>query len=153
MLIKGLIKHNDISCLIISYFSESNLLYKDNNGYSYYGMPVANGKRLVEGAVPDTCEAVGMEAVCSGPSGCGYNSARCVVTPLSTDCYSPMRGISMQICNVGDPRQCSALEGLFNYAANWDGSECGVVGNKWCAKGADYVSGDPITYFAYCILK
>ena len=42
---------------------------------------------------------VGMRAVCSGPEGCNYNSARCVVTPLSSDCGNPMSVTVISIMN------------------------------------------------------
>ena len=52
---------------------------------------VDNGTRLTEGKVSETCEAAGMRAVCSGPSSCKYtNVAKCVITPLSSNCNNPM---------------------------------------------------------------
>ena len=54
-------------------------------------MAVDNGTRLTEGKVSETCEAAGMRAVCSGPSSCKYtNVAKCVITPLSSNCNNPM---------------------------------------------------------------
>ena len=59
--------------------------------YEYYKVEVANGTKLTEGKVSETCEAVGMKAVCSGPSNCKYTKlTKCVVTPLSSNCNNPM---------------------------------------------------------------
>ena len=38
----------------LTYLQE--LLYEDSE-YEYYKVPVANGRRLDEGAVPETCQA------------------------------------------------------------------------------------------------
>ena len=127
-------------------FSES-ILYTDDS-YNYYKVPVADGTRLFDGAVADTCQAVGLEAVCAGPANCEYSSDRCIVTTLSTDCGSPMRPISIEICDTTYAPNCPELQGLFSYMHNYPG-ECGIVGDSWCADGANYVSGDPV-YFAYC---
>ena len=51
-----------------------------------------HGDRLVEGKVPETCEAAGLQAVCTGPDdGCQHTDTnKCMVTPLSTYCINPM---------------------------------------------------------------
>ena len=75
----------------------AEFLFKDKvheYSYSYYKVKFAPGVRLLEGSVADTCEAVGMKAVCAGPTGCAHNSERCIVTPLETSCTSPMRPLS-----------------------------------------------------------
>jgi hypothetical protein len=116
-------------------------------------MPIAKGKTLVEGTVADTCEEAGMRAVCSGPSGCEYNSDRCVAIPLesaaSTACNTPMYGLSAKICNGKHPRQCPELDGLFNYKSNYPFGEVGIVGGSF-AYGNKIVAGD---YYGYCIKK
>ena len=127
-------------------------------------MPVSNGTRLVEGVVADTCEEVGMKAVCSGPSGCKYSSNRCLVTPLSTNCNNPMYPLSKLLCSGSKPRNCPQFEGVFSYMSGWYGGECGRVGYDWCANGEDFVAGTLDTspgrtqgqaevYYAYCVLK
>ena len=37
-------------------------MYSDG-GYEYYKVPVKHGERLVEGKVPQTCEAAGLRAL------------------------------------------------------------------------------------------
>ena len=70
-------------------------LYLQENGYSYYGVPVATGKTLVEGTVADTCEAAGMRAVCTGSADCKYYSKRCEVIKFETsNCGNPMFGLA-----------------------------------------------------------
>ena len=60
-------------------------------GYNYYKVPVADGVRLKEGKVPETCAEAGLRAVCDGPEGCRYtDTSKCLVTPLSTNCGGPM---------------------------------------------------------------
>ena len=68
----------------------SMLLYSDG-GYNYYKVPVPHGSRMREGRVSETCIDAGLRAVCSGPVSCKYtDTARCLVTPLSTNCNNPM---------------------------------------------------------------
>ena len=65
-------------------------LYADSS-FEYYKVRVSNGITLVEGSVAETCKAVGMQAVCSGVSGCKYvDTSMCLMTSLSQDCSSPM---------------------------------------------------------------
>ena len=67
------------------------VLLHSAEGYSYYKVPVAEGVRLVEGAVADTCEEAGMRAVCLGDTDCPYtDTTKCDVTRLSSDCEFPM---------------------------------------------------------------
>ena len=99
-------------------------MYSDSE-FSYYKVPVSIGTKLVEGTVPITCEKgniglihirshgltnkiwfsdfvnylVGMKAVCTGQKGCSYDSASCVVTPLSSDCGNPMSVTVISIMN------------------------------------------------------
>ena len=56
-------------------FTGQKLLYS-SGGQALFNVPVARGTVMSEGAVPDTCEAAGMRAVCSAQSGCSFNSAR-----------------------------------------------------------------------------
>ena len=127
-------------------------------------MPVSTGTLLAEGIVADTCEEVGMKAVCSGPSGCKYSSNRCLVTPLSTNCNNPMYPLSKLLCSGSKPRNCPQFEGVFSYMCGWYGGECGRVGYDWCANGEDFVAGTLDTspgrtqgqaevYYAYCVLQ
>ena len=68
----------------------AELLYTDSQ-YKYYKVTVTSGTRMVSGKVTETCEAAGMEAVCSGPdtSCTHYNEDMCTITPLSTKCNYP----------------------------------------------------------------
>ena len=36
---------------------------------------------------------------------------------------------------------------------DWRGSECGLVGNSYCAQGNNYVAGPGSEYYAYCAKK
>ena len=67
------------------------LLYKDSQ-FRYYKVVVAQGTRMIESRVTETCRAAGMEAVCSGPdTSCPhYQRNMCTITPLSTSCQAPM---------------------------------------------------------------
>ena len=130
-------------------------------GYKYYKVSVRNGTRLTEGQVSNTCEGVGMRAVCSGDTNCKYSSNRCLVTPLSTNCNNPMYPLSKILCSGSKPRNCDQFEGVFSYMSGWYGGECGRVGYDWCANGDDFVAGTVETspgrvqkkveaYYAYC---
>jgi len=130
-------------------------LYSDNE-YDYYKVPVSNGTTLVEGTVPYTCEKVGMKAVCNGPAtGCvRVDLEKCVVTPLSSPCFNPMYPLSKILCDGKKPHQCSQLEGVFSYMKDYV-SECGAVDGNYCARGADFTSGETIKgrkriYYGYC---
>merc|ERR1712055_1210412 len=74
------------------------VLLLSDAGYEYYKVPVKHGERLVEGKVPETCEAAGLKAVCTGPDdGCKFtDTSKCMVTPLSNDygCGRPMYPLS-----------------------------------------------------------
>jgi len=129
-------------------------LYSDNE-FSYYKVPVSNGTKLVLGTVSITCAKVGMKAVCSGPEGCSYYSASCVVTPLSSDCSNPMGPLSRIICEGKNPNMCSKLDGVFSHMAKWSGGECGSVDGSHCVVGRDYTSGEmrkgrKRIYYGYC---
>ena len=50
-----------------------------SNGQEMFKVLIAYGTRIIEGVVPDTCEAAGLRAACAGPAGCRYNSARCLI--------------------------------------------------------------------------
>jgi len=126
-------------------------LYYEENGAKFYGIPVAEGTTLEEGAVPDTCEAVGMRAVCNGDSSCRFNSERCQVVDLeSSHCDNPMWGLAKKLCG-GMPDKCPEMDGLFAYLQGWGPGECGVVNGEWCAVGNSRRSGNPYIYYAYCV--
>ena len=69
------------------------LLYSDTQyGQDYYKVPVKKGEYMVEGKVAETCQAAGMEAVCSGPIlnnpiyKCRYtDTSMCQVTHLMSN--------------------------------------------------------------------
>merc|ERR1712198_652276 len=123
----------------------SQKLYSDDE-YDYYKVPVSDGTTLVEGTVPKTCEKVGMRAVCNGPAtGCvRVDLEKCVVTPLSSPCFNPMYPLSKILCDGKKPHQCSQLEGVFSYMKDYVSSECGAVDGNYCARGADFTSGETI---------
>ena len=103
------------------------------------------------GAVADTCDLAKLGAVCNGPSGCKWNSDRCIVTPVSSVCGNGnFVELSEIICNESDPRNCEQLRGVFGYNKGWSDGECGVMNDTYCASGKDYVSGDPV-YYAFCV--
>jgi len=130
-------------------------LYYEENGAKYYGIPVAKGTTLTGGVVADTCDAVGMRAVCNGDTSCPNYSERCQVVDLevfTSSCGNPMWGLAKKVCG-GDtnPRNCPEMNGLFNYLKDWFGGECGVVNGIWCAQGNNFTPGNPPVYYAYCV--
>ena len=91
-----LMKYNT-NTLYVCFPVNKTLLYTEE-GYNYYKVPVADGQRLVEGKVPETCAKAGLRALCSGPEGCSWDDTEnCLATPLSTDCTGPM-SVSNQRC-------------------------------------------------------
>ena len=61
------------------------------------------------------------------------------------------RPLSEILCNNDDPSDCDVMDGLFNYMNAWTGGECGAIkGERWCASGENYVSGDGGIFYAYC---
>ena len=131
--------------------SGQKLLYEDG-GTGYYGIPVAAGVQLREGAVADACEAAGMRAVCAGDSRCRWSSTRCQVVELESRlCGYTMYGLAEKICGNRDPRQCAQLDRLFAYLTGYYGGECGVVDGKYCAYGNRYIAGNPDVVYAYCV--
>ena len=63
------------------------LLYADE-GYKYYKVPVADGQRLVEGKVAETCAKAGLKAVCYGPADHRFtDTSKCLATPLSRSSF------------------------------------------------------------------
>jgi len=127
-------------------------LYYEENGAKFYGIPVAEGTTLTEGVVADTCEAVGMRAVCPGDSSCENYSARCQVVDFeSSYCEDPMWGLAKKLCGGHrNPRNCPEMNYLFIYMKDWSG-ECGNVNGDWCGWGNSYTSGNPTLYYAYCV--
>ena len=127
-------------------------MYYEENGAKFYGIPVAKGTTLTEGVVADTCDAVGMRAVCAGDSSCRFYNERCQVVDLeSSHCDDPMWGLAKKLCG-GHPTGCPEMNGLFNYMRDWSG-ECGVVNGKMCVKGNSYISDELTVYYAYCVLS
>ena len=61
------------------------------------------------------------------------------------------------MCNYA-PKQCPEIDNMFVSAHDWEDwtgvhGELGVVGNKYYAKGTNYVSGEGGQhYFAYCVI-
>ena len=144
-------QNSKLSLIFLFFFSGAKL-YLEENDHFYYGVPVPNGKTMVEGTVADTCDAAGMRAVCEGPAGCKYNSIRCQVVPPESalGCGSAMSGLAKKICDGKKREDCQKMNGLFSYVTNWSGNgECGVVDGKSCVLGKDYVSGD--STYAYCV--
>ena len=129
---------------------------------------MADGQRLVEGKVAETCAANGLRAVCWGPVGNEYtDTTKCLVTPLSTPHIMSVRvnnilltitfptlrtTLAKKVCpETPNSKNCPQLEGVFSYMKNYSGGECGKVGPTACAKGKDYVSGPEKRYYAYCV--
>ena len=105
-----------------------------------------------EGVVADTCEDVGMRAVCGGNSGCRWSSRRCQIVDFeATVCGYTMYGLAEKVCGKKNPRYCTQLDGLFVYLNGYFGGECGVINGRYCANGNRYTSGNPTTYYAYCV--
>ena len=129
-----------------------DLLYK-GDGYCYYKVPVANGVKLIEGAVPDTCQAAGLEAVCAGAN-CPWRSSRCKNVPLSVqgDCACAyLDPISKLICNGAKAGRCPKLDRVFSSITNWQDSEWGIVDGKHCEAGSAYTSTIDSQLYAYCV--
>jgi len=126
-------------------------LYLKENGRRFYGVPIAAGTTIVEGAVPDTCQAAGMRAVCTGDSSCKWASARCQVVDFedAAGCGNPMYGLSKKLCGKTHT-DCPQMDGLFNYMKNWHGGEYGTVSGAYVL-GKEHTSGNGKTYYAYCI--
>jgi len=129
------------------------ILLKSTSEYLYYKVPVPANTRLTEGKVADTCDSVGMKAVCDGPSSCkNTDTARCVVTPISIRCGYPLRPVSQLVCNHDEPTRCAPLEGVFAYQYNRSKGECGRVGSSYCANGNEYVSTVSTQFYALCAI-
>jgi hypothetical protein len=99
-----------MNILIFCLISAQVQLYTDGN-LTYYKVPIAEGTRIVAGATAATCEAAGMTAVCPGASNCIYNSASCLVTPISADQCNYMDSLAQLICNTGATK-CPDFEGV-----------------------------------------
>ena len=138
------------SFFLIWLISAQILLYTDGN-LNYYKVLVADGTRLVDGATVSTCEAAGMNAVCPGSSNCGYNSASCLVTAItsSKDGCTYMDTLSNVICNTTAPK-CRDFEGVAVFMNGWSSGDYLVLNNGY-QYGKNYVAGDGVEdYFAYC---
>jgi len=134
---------------------EGYKLYYEENGAKFYGIPVAGGTTMRNGVVADTCEAVGMRAVCAGDSSCNFYSERCQLVDFeSSHCIDPMGGLANKLCGeYTGPGGCPEMNGLFIYSNRWGPGECGVVNGEWCAEGNHHISVNPsvFVYYAYCV--
>merc|ERR1711970_1476864 len=131
---------------------EGSKLYYEENGAKFYGIPVAEGSKLTEGVVADTCEAVGMRAVCAGNYNCRWSSNRCQVVDFEAKiCGYTMYGLAKKVCGKRNPRYCKQLDGLFAHMKGFKGGECGVVNGEYCVNGKSYTSGNTTLYYAYCV--
>merc|ERR1712179_282729 len=127
-------------------------LYHEENGAKFYGIPVAEGSKLTEGVVADTCEAVGMRAVCAGDYNCRWSSNRCQVVDFEAKiCGYTMYGLAKKVCGKRNPRYCKQLDGLFAHLKGYNGGECGIINGQYCVNGKSYTSGNPTLYYAYCV--
>jgi len=125
----------------------------EDDSFQYCKVGVKPGTTLTSGTVAETCQEVGMEAVCPGDEGCKYSSENCTVTNLSTKCFAPLYPLSRKICNGRSPKDCPALQGVFSHMEGLSGGECGVVGDKWCFRGKTTTVTSPRQYYAYCAAK
>merc|ERR1711970_101207 len=134
------------------YQAEGRKLYCEENGAKFYGIPVAEGAKLTEGVVADTCEAVGMRAVCAGNYNCRWSSNRCQVVDFEAKiCGYTMYGLAEKVCGERNPRYCKQLNGLFAHLKGYNGGECGIINGQYCVNGKSYTSGNPTLYYAYCV--
>ena len=53
-----------------------------------------------------------MKAACPGPTGCSFNNAQCMVSPLVEECkdLTFLTGLAQKICNTTHAPDCPALE-------------------------------------------
>merc|ERR1719193_643258 len=131
--------------------AKGSKLYYEENGAQFYGIPVAEGTKITEGVVADTCEAAGMKAVCAGDSNCRWSSNRCQVVDFEArPCGFTMHGLAEKVCGKRNPRNCKQLDGLFAHLKGYNGGACGVLNGKYCVNGKSYTSGNPTLYYAYC---
>lgn len=71
-------------------------------------IPVAKGTTLTEGVVADTCEVVGMKAVCPGDSSCKYYGARCQEVDFqnaASRCGNAMLGLAKALWRSYTPKR------------------------------------------------
>merc|ERR550519_179612 len=50
--------------------------------FSYHRVAVSSGQKMMSSVILSTCQAAGMKPVCSGPSGCGFTTSDCFITPM-----------------------------------------------------------------------
>jgi hypothetical protein len=106
----------------------------------------------VGGATAATCEAAGMRAVCPGGSNCKYNSASCLVTPISKDGCNYMDSLAILICNTGATK-CPVFAGVAVFMFDFYNSDYLVVKNNGDYQWGQYEvagTGDQ-SYYAYCV--
>ena len=124
--------------------------------FYYYKVQVADGLRMMEDAIVQTCQGAGLKAVCPGGSECNHNSPDCFVTPImpSKGC-NYLEGPSEEICGY-PPKQCTAIDFMFIYMKSWGGGTglgaLGVVRDAYPAQGKNYISEhDKQSYYAFCV--
>ena len=124
--------------------------------FYYYKVQVADGLRMMEDAIVQTCQGAGLKAVCPGGSECEYNSPDCFVTPImTTKSCKYLDGPSDEICGY-PPKQCPAIDFMFIYMKSWGGGAglgaLGVVRDAYPAQGKNYISEhDKQSYYAFCV--
>jgi hypothetical protein len=107
----------------------------------------------VAGSTAATCGAAGMTAVCPGASNCGYNSADCLVTPISTDGCNYMDSLAQLICSTSASK-CPDFAGVAVFMHGYYNSDYLVLKNSGgYHRGEKYVAGTGDTsYYAYCVV-
>jgi len=134
--------------------TDSSILLHSHAGRNFYKVPVAHGEYLFADKVAETCENAGMKALYFGNEGCSYNNiSRCVITEKNLGCGSITAGrstLTEAICDVGDPKKCNKLWGVFNYMFKWTGSACGIQEDDYCTNGKGKMSTSENTYYALC---
>jgi hypothetical protein len=127
-------------------------LYIDGD-LTYYKVLIAEGTKLVAGATAATCEAAGMTAVCPGASNCAYNSATCLVTPISENGCNYMDSLAQLICNTGATR-CPDFAGVAVFMHGYANSDYLVLKNTvGYQQGEKYIAGTgDQSYYAYCVV-
>ena len=120
---------------------------------TYYKVHIAEGTRLVGGATAATCEAAGMTAVCPGATNCIYNSANCLVTPISENECNYMDTLAQLICNTGATK-CPDFEGVAVFMHGYYNSDYLVLKNNGGYQlGKQFVPGtEDQSYYAYCVV-
>ena len=128
-----------------------NIFYEDS-GYKYYKVSVPEGKvfPLTTGFIADTCESVGLKAMCHGSPTCrNTDTSRCVNTPMSVDCGWPMAAFSTIFCSTRDPFNCDQTKGLCVEFVHGMGDACASYQGRW-THGHPHTSSISTPFFALC---